>query len=43
MIVRWGLAQLGPLLDCVRAYATLGEIVEVMKSVFGTYEEHNWV
>jgi methylmalonyl-CoA mutase N-terminal domain/subunit len=31
------------LLDCVRAYATLGEIVDVMKSVFGTYEEPNWV
>ena len=31
------------LLDCVRAYATLGEIVEVMRSVFGTYEEPNWV
>jgi methylmalonyl-CoA mutase N-terminal domain/subunit len=27
------------LLDCVRAYATLGEIVGVMKSVFGTYAE----
>lgn len=27
------------LLDCVRAYATLGEIVGVMKSVFGVYEE----
>jgi methylmalonyl-CoA mutase, N-terminal domain len=31
------------LLDCVRAYATLGEIVDVMKSVFGTYEEPTWV
>jgi methylmalonyl-CoA mutase N-terminal domain/subunit len=27
------------LLDCVRAYATLGEIVGVMKEVFGVYEE----
>ena len=27
------------ILDAVRAYATLGEIVEVMKEVFGTYEE----
>ena len=27
------------LMDCVRAYATLGEIVAVMKEVFGMYEE----
>ena len=27
------------ILDAVRAYATLGEIVTVMKDVFGTYEE----
>ncbi len=27
------------LLDCVRAYATLGEIVGVMKQVFGVYAE----
>ncbi len=27
------------ILDCVRAYATLGEIVAVMKEVFGVYEE----
>jgi methylmalonyl-CoA mutase N-terminal domain/subunit len=27
------------LLDAVRAYATLGEIVAVMKEVFGVYEE----
>jgi len=27
------------ILDCVRAYATLGEIVAVMKQVFGTYVE----
>jgi methylmalonyl-CoA mutase N-terminal domain/subunit len=27
------------ILDCVRAYATLGEIVGVMKEVFGKYEE----
>jgi methylmalonyl-CoA mutase N-terminal domain/subunit len=31
------------LLDCVRAYATLGEIIGVMKEVFGTYEEPNWI
>jgi methylmalonyl-CoA mutase N-terminal domain/subunit len=27
----------------VRAYATLGEIVKVMKAVFGTYEEPTWI
>ena len=27
------------LMDCVRAYATLGEIISVMKEVFGVYEE----
>src|SRR5512135_1666279 len=27
------------ILDCVRAYATLGEMVAVMKEVFGVYEE----
>jgi methylmalonyl-CoA mutase, N-terminal domain len=27
------------LLDCVRAYATLGEICDAMRSVLGTYEE----
>ena len=31
------------ILDAVRAYATLGEIVGVMKEVFGTYEEPTWV
>jgi len=31
------------LLDSVRAYATLGEIIMVMKSVYGTYEEPNWI
>ena len=31
------------LLDCVRAYATLGEIIGVMKGVFGTYEEPTWI
>jgi methylmalonyl-CoA mutase N-terminal domain/subunit len=31
------------LLDCVRAYATLGEIVGVMKGVFGKYTEPTWV
>ena len=27
------------LLDCVRAYATLGEICDAMRGVLGTYEE----
>jgi methylmalonyl-CoA mutase N-terminal domain/subunit len=27
------------LLDCVRAYATLGEISNAMRAVLGTYEE----
>jgi methylmalonyl-CoA mutase N-terminal domain/subunit len=31
------------LLDCVRAYATLGEIIDVMKKVFGTYTEPTWI
>ncbi len=31
------------ILDGVRAYATLGEIVGVMKSVFGVYEEPTWI
>ncbi len=31
------------ILDCVRAYATLGEIINVMKSVFGKYVEPSWI
>jgi methylmalonyl-CoA mutase N-terminal domain/subunit len=31
------------ILDCVRAYATLGEIVDVMRAVFGTYAEPTWI
>ena len=31
------------ILDAVRAYATLGEIIQVMKGVFGTYEEPTWI
>jgi len=31
------------ILECVRAYATLGEIVSVQKEVFGTYAEPTWV
>jgi methylmalonyl-CoA mutase N-terminal domain/subunit len=27
------------ILDAVRAYATLGEIIDIMRTVFGTYEE----
>lgn len=31
------------ILEAVRAYATLGEIIAVMKNVFGKYEEPNWI
>ncbi len=31
------------ILDCVRAYATLSEIVNVMKEAFGTYAEPTWI
>jgi len=31
------------LMEAVHAYATLGEIIGVMKEVFGTYEEPNWI
>jgi methylmalonyl-CoA mutase N-terminal domain/subunit len=31
------------ILEAVRAYATLGEIIGVMKEVFGTYEEPTWI
>ncbi len=31
------------ILDCVRAYATLSEIVGVMKDVFGAYAEPTWI
>ena len=31
------------ILDAVRSYATLGEIINVMKVEFGTYEEPNWI
>ena len=31
------------ILDAVRTYATLGEIINVMKKVFGTYEEPSWM
>ncbi len=30
-----------PILDCVRAYATLGEICDVMREVFGEYRADN--
>jgi methylmalonyl-CoA mutase N-terminal domain/subunit len=30
------------ILEAVRVYATLGEIINVMREVFGTYEEPNW-
>lgn len=31
------------ILEAVRAYATLGEIIDIMKEIFGTYEEPNWI
>jgi methylmalonyl-CoA mutase N-terminal domain/subunit len=31
------------IIDAVREYATLGEIINVMKDVFGTYEEPTWI
>jgi methylmalonyl-CoA mutase N-terminal domain/subunit len=31
------------ILECVRAYATLSEMVGVMKEVFGVYQEPTWV
>ncbi len=31
------------LMEAVHAYATLGEIIGVMKEVFGTYEEPTWI
>jgi len=31
------------LLQAVRGYATLGEIVALLKGVLGTYQEPNWV
>jgi len=27
------------IIDCVRAYATVGEICQALKEVYGTYEE----
>jgi methylmalonyl-CoA mutase N-terminal domain/subunit len=31
------------ILDAVRAYATLGEITDVFRNVFGQYDEPNWI
>jgi methylmalonyl-CoA mutase N-terminal domain/subunit len=31
------------ILECVRSYATLSEIVNVMRKSFGTYEEPTWI
>jgi methylmalonyl-CoA mutase N-terminal domain/subunit len=31
------------LLEAAHAYCTLGEIIQVMKEVFGKYEEPNWI
>ncbi|MBI5905871.1 MAG: methylmalonyl-CoA mutase family protein [Deltaproteobacteria bacterium] len=35
---RWKRNVMGPILESVRAYATLGEISDVMRSVFGTHQ-----
>jgi methylmalonyl-CoA mutase N-terminal domain/subunit len=29
---------MGPILECIRAYCTLGEICDVLRGVFGEYE-----
>jgi methylmalonyl-CoA mutase N-terminal domain/subunit len=31
------------IMECVHAYATLGEIIGIMKEVFGKYEEPTWI
>jgi methylmalonyl-CoA mutase N-terminal domain/subunit len=31
------------IIDSVRAYATLGEITDVLREVFGEYQEPNWI
>jgi methylmalonyl-CoA mutase, N-terminal domain len=31
------------ILEAVHSYATLSEIIDVMREVFGTYEEPNWI
>ena len=31
------------ILEAVHAYATLGEIIDVMKDIFGVYREENWI
>jgi methylmalonyl-CoA mutase N-terminal domain/subunit len=31
------------IIEAVRAYATLGEITDVFRQVFGTYQEPNWI
>jgi methylmalonyl-CoA mutase N-terminal domain/subunit len=31
------------ILDAVRQYATLGEVIDVMREVFGTYQEPSWL
>jgi methylmalonyl-CoA mutase N-terminal domain/subunit len=32
-----------PFIEAVKAYATLGEITDVLRSVFGVYEEPTWI
>ena len=30
---------MGPLIDCVRAYATVGEMCDALRAAWGEYEE----
>jgi methylmalonyl-CoA mutase N-terminal domain/subunit len=30
------------ILDCVRAYCTVGEICEALRDVYGSYTEASW-
>jgi methylmalonyl-CoA mutase N-terminal domain/subunit len=32
-----------PILETVRAYATLGEITDVLRGVFGVYQEPTYI
>jgi len=32
-----------PLIQCVKAYVTIGEICDVLRSVYGEYKAHSWL
>ncbi len=38
-----GANLMGPILDCVRAYATVGEISGVLRGVYGLYKEKSFI